>query len=113
MAREASTALLRAAWVEELGVEQRIVKANDVMFSYFSFEPGGTFADRWCHAPELAYERADCDFAAAVGNAPMPRWGWAWAVLVWLGAIRFRRTLPHDYARCGAPHNRMRPPFSF
>lgn len=56
LARDASVELLAALLAPGATREARMAQIDDLLVRYLGEEPGCTFANRWCDAPELAYE---------------------------------------------------------
>ena len=72
LATEASVALLTAALDPGVPVDQRPASAEVLFERYLSYEPGCTFDNGWCNAPERAYAD-DTGCACTTAGSPSPR----------------------------------------
>jgi len=62
LATEASTALLRAALDPLRTKAEKMATIDGVLDTYVSYEPGCTFANAWCDAPERQYQDTGSTF---------------------------------------------------
>ncbi|MEJ7732499.1 MAG: MYXO-CTERM sorting domain-containing protein [Polyangiaceae bacterium] len=85
LATEASVSLLTAALDPGVPVDQRGASAEVIFDRYLSYEPGCTFQNAWCNAPERAYaDDAGCACTTAGAPSPAPNGG---LLLVAVGAV--------------------------
>ena len=70
LAGEASTALLLVGLDTTLDREAKLDAVDAVLAHYVDYQPGCTFDNRWCDAPERAYENSNaCGCNVASGGA--------------------------------------------
>ncbi len=94
LAAEASTALLRATLDPALTRPQKEEAIDAMLATYFSYEPGCTFDNGWCDAPELDTEQTrGCGCRTAGGGGGGGGAGFAFGLaLAGLGLARRRAT---------------------
>ena len=99
LATEASISMLRAALAPAPpGIDPttaRFAAVDAVIDEYVTFEPGCTFDNRWCDAPENAYRDAGC----GCRSAPSPH-GAAWAIAAAVVACALARRWTQRMAAC-------------
>jgi len=74
--RQATEALLRAALDPALTLAEKRAAGDQVLTTYMSYEPGCTFGNDWCDAPENAYADSSCLCSSPGSHAPATSWGW-------------------------------------
>jgi hypothetical protein len=85
---EASTAILRATLEPSKTKAERMATVEGILDTYLSYEPGCSFANGWCNAPEVAYkDKGSTFFGCSSGGAGLLGFG---AAFLALGFI-FRR----------------------
>lgn len=87
-ATDAAEALLRAV----LGPgsrNEKLAAATAVLDEYLAYEPGCTFDNTWCDAPEVGYDQSACS-CRTVGSRNVAG-AWATLTLVMIAGLRRRR----------------------
>ena len=88
LAVEASTAILRATLEPSKTKAERMATVEGILDAYVSYEPGCTFANGWCNAPEVAYkDKGSTFFGCSSGGAGLLGFGAAFLAL----GLAFRR----------------------
>ena len=84
LATQAATELLRVALDPALSREQKIEQLDVVTAKYLGYEPGCTFDNNWCDAPEsmVTNSLTGCTGCAASGQSAL-----AWSALALLGVV--------------------------
>ena len=95
---EASTALLHAAFQDDLAPDEKLERAHAVLDRYLSYEPGCDASNRYCDAPELSYEIANLGCAVRSTGAPTHRSATAMALctIALVASARRRRRAPRS-----------------
>lgn len=89
-AEQASVDLLRAALDPALSRPEKEAAVDAVLATYFTYEPGCTFDNGWCDAPERKIEDSRA-CGCRVAGAPTPAGAWAFAPLALAGLALARR----------------------